>query len=186
MGDTLLEVARKMAEGPAYRSGREAELDWFPDVPDGINVSNTGYVRYWDAMWMVVKNQPPGWDPADPQTRMANDFQALVAEEMGEDYFGNLMLYTARDSALDRFHGVDGFFLYPVDDASAIANGRDVFRNGGRSYMTATIDLSLAGYKSDGYKADVILNPQDAFSIEAAVRDIAGRFRPTKSTDAVA
>ena len=68
------------------------------------------YMKFNEALNWVKDHQPPRWDPTDPETRIANDLHALVAEELGLDDYLGLLFYTAVGSPLDRFHGIDGFF----------------------------------------------------------------------------
>ena len=167
MVSEMLQQAVRAFDGPDYRNGKELESDWFPDCNPAVTVERTKYVPYRKAMEMVKSNLPGGWDPTEPATVMARDFHYLVAEEMGlteddvpEEEFQKLKLYPSVGTAFDVFHGVDAFFEY---------NG-----------ISATVALTHQEQK-DEYKADVIINPEDVFSYESAVKAVAGILRGNAS-----
>lgn len=97
--------------------------------------ADADYKTYQDALEQV-KNDYLG-DPADPQPRFANDLHAEVAQELGLEDWSGLKFYTAVNSALDRYHGVDAFFEY--GDARVV--------------MDATKNPAKAG----GYKPGVMI-----------------------------
>lgn len=101
---------------------------------------DTGYVEFPTALEEVKNNQPG--DPTDPKPRFANNLHAEVAEGLGlKDDWSELRFYTAVGSALDHYHGVDAFFEF--GDARV------------------TMDITQNPAKSGGYKADVIIGPEE-------------------------
>jgi hypothetical protein len=90
-----------------------------------------------EAYKIAKENQPDGWNPSDPNYKMANNLHALVAEALGLDDYSELKLYTSRGTTLDKYCGVDAFFEYKC--------------------VRHTLDLTLNGYKQNGHKANTIL-----------------------------
>jgi len=93
------------------------------------------YRPYREAMDEVRRFQPG--DPSDPKCRFANDLHALVALGLDLENWSELKFYTAVGTALDVYHGVDGFFEF---------RGK-----------VATIDGTVNPEKLDG-KADVVVH----------------------------
>ena len=128
-----------MGEGRLERmsyTGRFFETDNFGESRS----HTTEYMEYAKAVEDVKKNQP--WDPTDPQPRFANNLHAEVALELGlKEDWSTLRFYTAIGSALDRYHGVDGFFEF--GDARV------------------TMDITQNPAKTSGYKADFIIGPEE-------------------------
>lgn len=135
-------MSRRSFEGTPY-IGRFFEEDNFGKS----EAKDAGYLKFEEAVEDVKKNQP--WDdPSDPHPRFANDLHAEVAIELGlEDDYAPLEFYTAIGSSLDHYHGVDAFFEY----------------EGAR----ATLDITQNPAKQDGYKADLIVGPEE---VEYSVR----------------
>lgn len=129
-----------MSEGRLERmqyTGRFFETDNFGESL----AQDAGYTEYVPALEDVKKNQP--WDPADPKPRFANDLHAEVATELLglEGDWSEVRFYTAIGSALDHYHGVDGFFEF--GDARV------------------TMDITQNPAKESGYKADFIIGPEE-------------------------
>lgn len=98
------------------------------------------YQKYSDAI-ADVKNNQPG-DPTDPKPRFANNLHTEVATELGlGDDLSQLRFYTAIGSALDHYHGVDGFFEF--------------------GEARVTMDITQNPAKEGGYKADIIVGPEE-------------------------
>jgi len=104
------------------------------------------YIPFRKAMDIVKKNQAV--DPTDPKSGAANDFHALVCEELGVDDYTEVSLYTSVGSPLDYYHGVDAF----VEWKGAFVS----------------IDLTLDKGKVE-YKADIILHEDDVYTKEGSV-----------------
>ncbi len=100
-----------------------------------------GYLSYSRCVREVMRHQPA--DPADPKNRAANDLHFLVAEALGEEDCSQLGLYTAVGSPLDRFHSVDGFFLW--------------------NRAVVTVDLTCNG-KKETYRADFIIHKDEVYT----------------------
>jgi len=112
-------------------------------LKDGVDImSNREHVKYktyYSAMKEVVRQaHKTGWDVTDPESRVANDLHANVAEELGIDDYDKLEFYPAVGSNFDIFHGVDCFFVY---------EGKVV-----------TIDLSIRNKQT--FKADLLITPE--------------------------
>jgi len=72
-------------------------------------VQSDRFMAYWPAVDLVMRNQKSSpYRPACPHARV---FHSAVAKAMKADP-GNLAMYTAIGSPLDRHHQVDGFFRY--------------------------------------------------------------------------
>ena len=98
-----------------------------------------------------VKSHQP-WNPSDPNVveggpnYIANDLHYKVAEALQLEDLSELKFYTALDSPLDLYFGVDAFFEY--HDA------------------ILTVDLTQNPHKLS-HKADIIVRPGDLESEEA-------------------
>ena len=110
----------------------------------GGSWDGTSYLSYRESMRFVVEHQK--WNPTDPEPQRANDVHALVAMAMDIEDWSELGFFTAVGSQLDRFHGIDAFFVF---------EGRVV-----------TIDVTLNPHK-DEHKADFIVYEQDLESHQA-------------------
>jgi len=117
-----------------------------------------GYMTFKKAMEAVKLGQPG--DPTDPEQRTANDLHALVCEELGLEDYSKLQFFTAVESPLDYYHGVDGWFEF--------------------SGKVVTIDVTL-NPKKELPKADIIiLGEDDGISRETlslSAKKIAGEFQ---------
>lgn len=112
------------------------------------------YKPYREALIEAANNQP--WDPKDPGCKVANNLHAQVAIALELEDWGRLELFTAVGTALDRFHGIDGFFVLD------------------RKHFV-TLDVTMNPHK-DEYKADVVLNPELIENLENAAREIVQFF----------
>ncbi len=126
--------------GGCNLTGRLFEEEFF-GICSGYSI---GYMSYRRAMDAAKRSQPVGWDPKDPPTETANNFHARVCLALekitGLEEWSEVELWSAIGSALDRFHGIDGWFQF---------RGRVV-----------TIDLTLDPQKESG-RADFVLHPED-------------------------
>ncbi len=110
------------------------------------------YLPYRSAMALVRQTQPGTSDsnykfgPSDPEPYFANDLHASIAELLELDNYDQLRYYTAVGSELDRYHGVDAFFDYFLEDPD--------------HSVTITLDLTLNPHKEE-YKADVVLQASE-------------------------
>lgn len=136
-------------------TGRLVETEFIPACQAFAHADQTGYRPYGNAMTIARHAQPDGWDPTEPDGR-AGDLHAMVFDLLGAPA-SDVHLYTARTSALDRFHGVDCWLEY---------GGRPV-----------TVDVTVNPHKAEGYKADVVLLYNGEAGLEQAAGEIAGRFR---------
>lgn len=109
------------------------------------------YVSFQRSMEMVKESQ--SWDPTDPSSVAGNDLHALIVEELEEDY-SSVKLFSALESPLDFFHGVDAF----VEWRNAVV----------------TIDITANPCK-DSYKADIILYIDDIYKEDGKVNLLALR-----------
>lgn len=103
-----------------------------------ITWSRGRFVPFVEALRLAQINQ--SWDPSDPNLRVANDLHAEVALALGLDDWRELRLFSAVNSPLDFFHGVDGWFEF---------RGRVV-----------TMDVTTNPHKLSA-KADFIIRPED-------------------------
>jgi len=117
-------------------------------------VTVSGYLPYLDAMALARKSQP--WDPTDPETRAGSDIHASVALALGLDDWFELALYTALNSPLDLFHGVDGWFEF---------NGRIV-----------TLDLTRNPTKTSS-NADIIIQESELDDLVSLGKRIANMLQ---------
>jgi hypothetical protein len=108
-------------------------------ILDRCTFLNHDYFSYRRSLQIARESQPRGWDPCDPHIQAANDLHYFVFEAMGIEEIESLKLYTALNTPLDYYHGVDCFFEF---------NGEVV-----------TIDLTLNLNKPD-VKADVRIDDQ--------------------------
>ena len=92
-------------------TGHEFEEDILCRVSIEASVKS-GWRPYEEALGLVRKNQPKGWDPTDPPSHEASDLHCLVCDALGEDDYSQCGLFTALGSSLDVHHGVDAFFEY--------------------------------------------------------------------------
>lgn len=112
--------------------------------------SRERYVPFVEALRLAKVNQ--SWDPSDPSLRVANDLHAEVALALGLDDWRELRLFSAVNSPLDFFHGVDGWFEF---------RGRVV-----------TMDVTVNRRKLSA-KADLVIRPDD---LELAVMSATARL----------
>jgi hypothetical protein len=65
------------------------------------------YLPWGQAVWQVRKNQP--WDTKNPNMPVPRLLLQAVKREMGSS---DVEVYTSVGTALDRYHGVDGYFFF--------------------------------------------------------------------------
>ncbi|MDE1974948.1 MAG: hypothetical protein KGI49_00315 [Patescibacteria group bacterium] len=147
-----------------WRGDRNPELRGYTgriferEVLGECRIRARGYVSFRSALGAVFRNQPGS--PYEPMGE-AGHFHGVVADSMKVRGFNSsrLKLYTAIGSALDRFHGIDGFFYFE----GAIV----------------TVDATMNPHK-DVSRARVIVTAEDAFSqfgeYGQAAHEIAGWF----------
>jgi len=116
-----------------------------------LNDIGKTYLPYRQAMEIVKKMQP--FDPSDPEPLFANDLHATITEGLKLDDYDRLKFFTALNSHLDFFHGVDAFFELTLEDGKKIV---------------ITLDITQNVSSKDTCKADVLilmpdqgLDPQD-------------------------
>ena len=103
------------------------------------------YMRWREAVEAVRKNQP----------RQKPPVATLLEREVSRQVGGRCVFYTAVRSALDKFHGVDGFFEL-----------------GGR---IVTVDLTMNPHK-DSSKSDVLIRRGELDDIASLAGRIAREF----------
>lgn len=130
-------MSLKSSELSVY-TGTLLEEEFFPRCQETVSWENTCYMPRKRAMLIARNSQPDSWRPTDPYPRMANDLHAYVCEGLGEQNFSKVRMYSAAGTALDRFHGIDGWFEY---------QGKE-----------ATVDITANGHKANAYKADVVVS----------------------------
>lgn len=109
------------------------------------------YHTFRESLELARENQPDGWKPEDPPvapTSFPNDLHFTVQEKLGEKLTnggGELKLWNARGSFLDRLHGVDAFFTFAPRGKRA-------------REAVVTVDLTLNPQKAaHGGKAEVVI-----------------------------
>lgn len=120
-------------------TGRLAEGEMFGRVNRESIPSKENYLPYKEAM-RLAKEAQPYEDPSDPDPRFAQDLHATISENLGLDDYSDLSLYTAVDSSLDTYHGVDAFFELDW-------NGK-IYR--------VTMDVTINYNKGENGKAEVV------------------------------
>jgi hypothetical protein len=133
-------------------SGHDLEDAALYPAPWNVDANRTGYLPMHEAYSRLRANQPEGWDPTDPPTRIASDIQALVCERYDIDDYSDVRLYTAIGSSLDKHHGIDAW----VEFHDQVGYEPDI----------VTLDFTLnSGKYLNKHKADVIVlgnNPEVA------------------------
>ena len=89
----------------------------------------------------IVKKSQPDEDLSCPKARFANDLYQGLYHDLELENKKDLRFYTAVGSCLDYKHGVDAFFEMDFEG----------------KIITVTLDITSSKNKSDGYKADVII-----------------------------
>ena len=117
-------------------TGKIVERELFGEIKQERRETPHHWPYYdYEASVILVKNLQP-FDPTDPEPDFANAVHYRVAEQLSLD-LDQLRFYTAINSPLDHYHGVDGWFELAV-------TGQRV-----------TIDLTTNPQKGD-YKANII------------------------------
>lgn len=117
-----------------------------PNIPPDHEIlkeaRGNGYLPFAKAMKLVKEGQKG--NPSDPERPFANDLHAIIAEELGLSDYSKLNFFSAVGTALDHFHGVDGFFVY----------------NSQYGPIVVTLDVTLdPEKKEENYKADFVIGP---------------------------
>ncbi len=102
------------------------------------------YRTYEQSLRLVKEMQP--FDPTRPTPEFAYMVRRLIFKELELTDEQELRFYTAVGSALDLYHGVDGWF--------------EITRAGHE--VRATIDMTKNDLKDTGYKADITFLVPDA------------------------
>lgn len=118
-----------------------------PNIPANHEIlkeaKENGYLPFTKAMKLVTEGQRG--NPSDPERPFASDLHAMIAEELGLSDYSKLNFFSAIGTALDHFHGVDGFFTYNSPVGSPII---------------VTLDVSLdLEKKEENHKADFVIGP---------------------------
>jgi hypothetical protein len=93
-----------------FYSGAMAESELTGEILHKKDFGDQKYISYRQAETDVENGQP--CDPTAPEKRFASDFHASVAEQICPNDYSRLQLFTAVGSALDYYHGIDGYFRY--------------------------------------------------------------------------
>jgi hypothetical protein len=124
----------------------EDELLGHPDTSK-IGPKNK-HLPFWQAIELVEDSQIG--DPSDPEPRFSSDLHASVAERMHLEDYSQLELFTAVDTPLDRFYGVDAFFIFHRGDKDRIFT-IDVTSNPDKPKHQTSTDWRPS------YKADMVI-----------------------------
>jgi len=168
--------------GPRFGiTGKIVEKEVFGKSPETSTETREAsgheeYLSFRVAMLEIKKDQDSPEskiDPSDPDKEFANDLHASIAEEMTPEDYERLRFYTAIDTVLDRFHGVDGFMEFDLDGGETIV---------------ITLDVTTNPNKLD-YKADVIIlipsegvdrkvDPEEyEEALQKAIQDVLGMLK---------
>ena len=102
------------------------------------------YVPYEKAFGLAEHHQP--WDPTNPQNEFLRELRLELYDQLGQDENARpdaVRMYTAVNTPLDRYFGIDGFVKYEAPDGSK---------------YYATVDASLEQVKlKGGHKADHVI-----------------------------
>ena len=115
-----------------------------------IDMGHDQYLPFREAMHDVktIQDNPEnGIDPTDPEKEFANDLHASIAQELTPDDYTMLRFYTAVETVLDHFHGVDGFFEFDLEDDRTAIVTMDVTTNPNKLVYKADVILHIP---SDG------------------------------------
>ncbi len=128
------------------------------EVLGTCRVKASGKMRFYRAFREVLHNQP--WNPLKPTNHQTVVFHQAVARNMRELRMNpaQLKVFTAVGSALDRYHGIDGFFSFEG--------------------IVVTLDCTTNPHK-DVSKARIIVREDDALDngFRDSAREIAYRFK---------
>lgn len=106
------------------------------------------YLPWKQALWQVRNGQP--WDTHCPRIL----FMQKVLKGLNRELGSNAEFYTAVGSALDKYHGVDGYFYFEG--------------------IMVTIDASLR--RKDSHRADILLVEEDSENPEVFAHKVAETF----------
>jgi hypothetical protein len=152
----------------AKQEGYQFEKDFF-----GISSKHDHRKGYHDDGWITFKEGLSEtirrqnvfrWDPRRPHTAFARNIFKAVKDSMSQKINGELFLYCAIDTALDREFGIDGFF---------------VFENNFQFLVTFDLARSDNWHKRKSLKADILVTKGDMLSnrkVREIGQAISGRF----------
>jgi hypothetical protein len=115
-------------------TGKTVERELFETVEHAPEAPS--YLRYREAIELVRTLQPG--NPKDPKPDFAYEVFVRLERLLGIENQERLSFYTAIGSALDHYHGVDGWF--ELDDGGQV-----------------TVDLT-ANQNKTAYKADIVFH----------------------------
>jgi hypothetical protein len=105
-------------------------------------LNENAYLPYQKSMDLVKKMQHSETPGALP-TLFAKDLYVAVARKLKIKELAELRYFTAVNSPLDKYHGVDAFFEYLDKENNKL--------------IQATLDITTNPEKGEDYKADVIM-----------------------------
>jgi hypothetical protein len=138
-----------------FYSGTELEADIFgkPKFAKAYEeaykkaAAERGYLPYGRAQEIIREFYPE--DPTNPKKEFAKDLRLEICDrlELDEEEADCVKFYSAVGTALDRFHGVDGWFEIDLDSEEF-----------GTLHAEVTMDATKRPDKlEDGYKADMVV-----------------------------
>lgn len=118
-----------------------------------------GYMTWRESMAFAKEFQPKGWNPSEPNTKMANNLHARVCmaieERICEDLdWEKVKLFSAIGTPLDWYHGIDAWFEFEG--------------------TVVTIDLTVDQNKQSS-KANLVIHPGED-ELPNLIRHIAMRL----------
>ncbi len=149
-----------------FYSGRELEVDVLgkPKFPPAYEAAyrrlaheKGGYLPYHQAQALIREFNPD--DPTNPKQDFARDARLAICDalELDEEDMDSVKFYSAVGTALDIYHGVDGWFEIDCEDLKA-----------GHLHAEVSLDVTKRADKLDeGHKADVMIGDVAAPDDEA-------------------
>ena len=131
-------------------TGRLFESEVLPRLSDAWR--HQGYFDEKRSFDWVRQNQE--WNPSDPSNKIANNLHCSVAEKLELDDYNELKFYSALNSPLDYYYGIDAFLELDGD--------------------VYTLDLSINSHKEEA-KADMVVSEHDLMTDEG-IEDLANRI----------
>ena len=135
-----------------FWSGRLSEKDSFGEFKPGLGyevaykqiANERGYVNFIQAMTLVREHGNPKVDATDPSKPLARELRIAVIDELGlEDKDQDrIKFFSAVGTALDHFHGVDGWIEFQPEEGPPVI---------------VTLDVTLNTKKLE-HKADIIIS----------------------------
>lgn len=133
---------KNMFSQPTGYTGRLVEKELFGETVENERAPDLeDYCNYNRSVGLVKESQPFD-NPSEPDTFFADDMLANTAIQIKEEDFSKFRFFTAVNSHLDKYHGVDAFIEYDHPDAGVVR---------------ITLDVTTNPAKGDSYKADVII-----------------------------